>query len=135
MSTPSNIPVTTGSGANIATFDVTRNSTTEKVQAVMHLEWTFTNVTATGNTVVLGLAGLPATYLVGFHNLSFVDQTINLTAYDNASAASGTIVSEQVNIGASQIITFPPPGIPLANGCTVALTGAPSGAGIMVMVR
>ena len=131
---PGRVAITAGTGTTVGTFTVTRVDGTDLVQATLTLEWVFTLATAAGVTIVPGLGGGNATYLVGFQNVANVAQTITFDVFDNATTATGTKVSAPGALGPSQIVEFPAPGIPLALGCVVNLSAAATG-GIMIMVR
>jgi|GEM_PF-6212219 len=131
---PGRVAITSGAGTSIGTFTVTRVDGSDIIQATLTLEWVYTLVSAAGATVVPGIGGGAADYLVGFQNISNVAQTITIDVFDNATTATGTKVSAQGALGPSQIIEFPAPGIPLALGCVVNLSAASTGS-IMVMVR
>ena len=76
-----------------------------------------------------------AQYLVGVKNLSTSAQTATLTIYDNATAGSGTVVDIEPAMAAGALVTFPSPGIPLANGATAVASATPGGSGFQVFVR
>ena len=132
--TPARVATTPGVGTAVGMFAVTRVDGADVVQATLNVEWVYTMVSAAGVTIVPGLGGGNATYLIGFKNILNVAQTITFDAFDHGSLASGVKVAAEGALGPSQIIEFPAPGIPLALGCVVNLSGAATGS-IMVMVR
>ena len=93
-----------------------------------------TQVTTAAATPCPGTNG-PAVYLIGVVNNSLQAQTATLLVYDNASAASGNVIASIGPLGISQVITFPGPGIPLANGATAIASAAPNGSGISILTR
>jgi hypothetical protein len=91
---------------------------------------------ATGTaTLCLSPSGAAATYLVGVVNNALVAQTATLLVYDNVSAAAGTVAASIAALGASQVITFPPPGLPLVYGATAIASSAPTAPGVQVLTR
>jgi hypothetical protein len=93
-----------------------------------------TTLTTAVATPCPGVNG-PAVYLIGVVNNSLSAQTATILVYDNASAASGAVAASIGPLGISQVITFPGPGIPLANGATAIASAAPNGAGVQVLTR
>lgn len=57
----------------------------------------------------------------------------NCELYDNASAASGTVLYIENSIGAGQVITFTPYGIKTANGIVIQCAANPGGSGLLVL--
>lgn len=80
--------------------------------------------------------GKSPSFIVGIINNSFVDQPIasNITFYDNTSA-SGKIVYSLGSMPASQVTTFPSPGLPISIGLTAMPSGLINGDSIGVMIR
>ncbi len=107
---------------------------TKNVYVPVTGEYAVGRVTANTATVITN-NGTAAKYLLGWKNLAAVAQTVTLTAYDNASAASGVIASKQVTLKPKQTILFKGPGIQLNNGCTVLASGNPVTPGVAVIVK
>jgi hypothetical protein len=90
------------------------------------------------NITEAGIYNYPATRLVGFKNNSVFDQDVNLVSiiYDNPSVPSGPILDSVASPTATQVITYPTPGLPVLSGgitVVVTLTVAINGNGIQVL--
>lgn len=59
----------------------------------------------------------------------------NCVWYDNASAASGTVLYIETNIGAGQIVTMPYPGVAFVNGLTMQCAASLTGSGLITILR
>ncbi len=94
-------------------------------QQTVGVPYSIYNITS-GSTVAI-----TAKYVIGVVNNSTSAQSITITLYDG-TAASGTVLANISNLGATQVITFPAPGLPVA---TQILTIVPSGAPIATSVQ
>ena len=95
----------------------------------------YTTLTSAVATPCPALNGGPAQWLVGVVNNSLSAQTVTALVYDNPTTATGNIVASIGPLGVSQVITFPAPGIRLANDATAIASGAPIAPGIQVLTR
>lgn len=65
-------------------------------------------------------------------NNSVTSQTANVYCYDNATAASGTVVFSMAPLGPSQVVQWADPGLSFLFGLTCQADAAATGAGITV---
>src|SRR6185503_2094451 len=86
------------------------NGVASNLQAMVVVPWTYTLVTASGDTVIKASPGTIAA---------------TISAYDNASAGTGTSVANVQNL--ADKVTWPPGGIAMTNGITINCSVAPTG--------
>ncbi len=113
---------------NIGCVPATWNGVAANLQAMVVVPWNYTNISASGNTVIKASPGTLAAII----NLdSGAAQTITIGAYDNATTNSGNEVANVATL--ANKVDWPPGGVAMTNGITIHCSGAPSGAGILVL--
>jgi len=104
------------------------NGVASNLQAMVVVPWTYTLVTASGDTVIKASPGTIAAII----NLDqTAAQAATISAYDNASAGTGTSVANVQNL--ADKVTWPPGGIAMTNGITINCSVAPTGEGVLIL--
>jgi hypothetical protein len=81
-----------------------------------------------------GVHTVAATYIIGIKNNSSAQQIVTGTLYDSVSGANGTIIETIGEFLATQVVTYPAPGLSLnSGGFTIQLSGVPNGNGVQVL--
>jgi hypothetical protein len=130
MANQGNVVVLDGNGSkqNIACLPLTWDSTSAFMQATMVIPWNYTNVTASGATVIKNAPGTLAAIVNLYAGAA---QSITITAYDNATSGSGNILANTDTLDYK--IDWPPGGIATQNGIVIDCSDAPTAPGLLIL--